>query len=81
MLGNAKLSPRSRGISDLDVRVARLERYEAWAKCQPLKIQEQINPDLWERYYKVQEEILAKMREAQVLALEISQSIKQGTTS
>ena len=76
MQGTAKLSPKSRGVKDLADRIARLEEYQAWANCQPLRIQEQISPEFWNRYYKLQDEILEKMREAQVLALEISKSLR-----
>jgi hypothetical protein len=80
MMGNANLSPRSRGIRDLQTRIARLARYEEWARCEPLRIEERVSPDLWARYYKLQDEILAKMREAQVLALEISKALKTSET-
>jgi HNH endonuclease len=76
MRGNAKLSPKSRGIPDLEARILRLEAYEKWANCQPLRIQELVHPELWEKYYKLQDEILIKMREAQVIALEISKALK-----
>lgn len=81
MMSNAKLSPRSRGITDLEIRMARLARYEEWAKCEPLRIEERISPELWARYYKLQDEILGKMREAQVLALEISKCLKDSVAT
>lgn len=81
MMGSAKLSPKSRGISDLKARVLRLEQYEQWANCQPLRVQELVQPELWERYYRLQEEILTKMREAQGLALEIAKALKDSSKS
>jgi hypothetical protein len=80
MIGNAKLSPRSRGISDLETRIARFARYEEWARCEPLRIEERVSPDLWARYYKLQDEILAQMREAQVLTLEIAKALETSET-
>jgi hypothetical protein len=76
MRGKAKLCPTSRGVKDVEVRISRLERYEAWANCRPLEVQHLVNPELWIRYYTLQDEILAKMREAQTLALEIAKNLK-----
>jgi hypothetical protein len=78
MRGKARLCPTSRGVKDIEIRISRLERYEAWANCRPLQVQKLINPELWDHYYRLQEEILAKMREAQILALEIAKSLKTG---
>jgi hypothetical protein len=50
-----------------------------FAVRKPLRIEERISPELWARYYKLQDEILGKMREAQALALEISKSLKSST--
>lgn len=76
MRGNAKLSPKTRGIRDIELRISRLERYEAWANCQPIQIQELVSPELWDQYYRLQDEILTKMREAQTLALEIAKTLR-----
>jgi hypothetical protein len=76
MRGNAKLSPKSRRIEDIELRISRLERYEIWANCERIQVQQLVSPELWDRYYKLQEQILAKMREAQTLALEIANVLK-----
>lgn len=76
MRGNAKLSPKSRGIEDIELRISRLERYEIWENCERIQVQQLVSPELWDRYYKLQEQILAKMREAQTLALEIANVLK-----
>jgi hypothetical protein len=76
MRSPAKLSPTSRGIADVELRISRLERYEAWANCQPLRVEELVDPELWNHYYKLQDEILTKMRDAQTVALEIGKGLK-----
>jgi 5-methylcytosine-specific restriction endonuclease McrA len=81
MMSNARFSPKSRGVADLEARIARLQRFEEWASCEPIRIEEQVDPELWARYYKLQNEILEKMREAQALALEISKSLKTASQS
>jgi hypothetical protein len=76
MTSNARFSPKSRGVADLEARSLRLARFEEWARCEPIRIEEQVNPELWARYYKLQDEIIEKMREAQALALEIAKPLK-----
>jgi len=78
MLGKARRSPSVRGIADINSRVARLEQFEVWGNCVPLNIQDLVSPDLWEKYYAMQDEILNKMRDAQQLAVQIAQEIKSG---
>lgn len=65
---NAKLSPISRNISDLDHRVSRLKRYEEWGEVQLLDFEKLTGTDLWEKHWKHWELILHHMREAQVTA-------------
>lgn len=79
MLGAAPRSPSVRGIPDVAQRIARLERYEAWGSCVPLNISDLVSPNLWDKYYAMQHEILLKMREAQKLAVEIAREIKART--
>jgi HNH endonuclease len=76
MSGSARLSPTTRAVKDLNIRIERLERYEAWAKCAQLKIDEIVNADLLAKYYAIQTEILQKLRNAQQLASQISDEIK-----
>jgi hypothetical protein len=76
MLGTARLSPTARGASGIAERVARLEEYERWAACERLRMEELVDPLAWESYYKLQEEILEKMREAQDMAAAIRRQIR-----
>jgi hypothetical protein len=79
MLGSAPRSPSARGIPDVEERIARLARFEAWGKCVPLTIQDLVSPNLWTEYYVIQEEILKRMRDAQKVAAEIAREIRKGT--
>lgn len=76
MLGAAPRSPSARGRTDLKERIARLEGYEAWSNCVALNVEGLVPPQLWEQYYRIQEEILTRMREAQKLAVTIAQEVK-----
>ncbi len=81
ILGTAPRSPTARGVSDVQQRIARLEKLESWNNCVPLNMQQLVSSKLWEEYYSVQHEILQKMRHAQKLAVEIAQEIKSRTKS
>ena len=72
LLGPARLCPGKRGISDLHLRVERLDKYERWANCTALNVSNLVSPDLLSRYYAMQDEILKLMREAQSVAVQIS---------
>jgi hypothetical protein len=76
MQSKARFSPATRGVADMASRVRRLQEYEAWANCQPLRIETLVDRVTWEQYYKLQEEILTKMREAQVVAVTLAHQIQ-----
>ncbi len=79
MLGVAQRSPSARKVAGIEQRIARLQQYESWADCVPLKMKDLVSPELWDEYYALQEEILSKMRDAQALATEIAREIKSRT--
>ena len=76
MLGKARHSPSTRGIPDIKERVERLQRFESWSRCVPINVKGLVAPELWAKYYRIQDEILDKMRDAQKLALQIAHEIK-----
>jgi hypothetical protein len=78
MASPARLSPTTRRVTDVAIRVKRLEEYEQWANCEPLRIETLVDSATWEKYYALQQEILTKMREAQEVAVTLSRQIKKG---
>jgi 5-methylcytosine-specific restriction endonuclease McrA len=77
MFSNARWSPTSRAVVDLEQRAKRIENYQAWAKCEPLDIVAAVPPDLLAKYYDVQSEILTSLKTAQDIALEISAFVRK----
>lgn len=77
MVGPAKLSPRTRGVADLDSRIASLERYEAWRT--PLRVDfEQLAGDtLWAKHWDNHRRLMDLVCECQVTADEIKQLVRQ----
>ena len=50
MEGNARLSPKTRGIPDLTERVARLQKYESWRPPTRIDFAEVVGPEMWQRH-------------------------------
>lgn len=71
MRGAARWSPATRGTPDLAERERRLAAFEAWARCEPLDIAALVPEEILRRYYRLLDEILAKMEEADAVASEI----------
>ena len=68
MLSDAALSPKSKGITDLDDRIARLEAYEGWGAASRLDFESLVGADDWETHWANWERVLEEMKSAQVLA-------------
>jgi len=71
MLGNAKHSPRTRRIRDLDERVKKLRRFEKWGKLKPVSeniLRDAVGDQRWEAYWqridKIGKIMLTAQREA-----------------
>jgi hypothetical protein len=52
---SAKLSPKTRGINDIDAKIIRLEQYELWGeefpKITKLDFEKLVGKDLWEKHW------------------------------
>jgi 5-methylcytosine-specific restriction endonuclease McrA len=66
--GGARLSPKSRGIPDLQARVARLERYEAWRQPRRIDFATVVGPEMWQRHRQNWRGVLDLMKTSQELA-------------
>lgn len=65
MLGPARLSPASRGIANLEDRVARLEAYEAQGSATNLNVPDIIGAEDWDTHLRNLSKIESAMRVAQ----------------
>ncbi|MGH9534583.1 MAG: HNH endonuclease [Terriglobales bacterium] len=72
----ARWSPATLGRPGLERREQRLEAFEAWARCMPIDIAALVPPGTWGRYYRLLDEILAKMGEADAVAAEIARATR-----
>jgi len=65
---------------DLKKRISHLEKYEAWAKCRPMPLEEIIGQETYKEYFGKLENIVNQMKEAQRIA-EILKSKIAGAVS
>jgi 5-methylcytosine-specific restriction endonuclease McrA len=69
--GRARLSPKTRGIPDLAVRVARLQNYEGWRKPRQIDFAGIVGPEMWKRHRENWRSVLELLKKSQELAGEI----------
>jgi hypothetical protein len=75
MLGPARLSPRTRGIADIDDRAQRLIAYESWGNPTDVDFDDLIEDGLWSEHWNNHNAILELMRKAEQTAATIREHI------
>ncbi len=75
MFSNAKLSPKSRGIQNLEERATRLESYENWELPTVVDFESIVGAETWAQHWANWEHVQESMRNAQILANEINKKI------
>jgi hypothetical protein len=77
MMSSARLSPKSRGVVDLEDRVTRLSRYEQWRQPTNIQIEKIVDAELWKRHETNWRTVLDLLKESQKLAKEIRGAIER----
>lgn len=77
MEGTASGSPRSRGVVDVEERMARLDAYEKWGGLSPLPLGEMAGVGEWKLHWDYLGQIHELMREAQQHAEIVRESIRK----
>ena len=75
MFSDAKLSPKSRDIKDLEKRRKRLTAYEQWGDPTIVDFETVVGKEKWQQHWDNWEQVQSTMRQAQILATEINQEI------
>jgi len=68
MRGTAPGSPRTRGVPDLDARIERLRKFEAWGNLRPLPLADLASDEEWRQHWENLDRVIAEMRAAQTHA-------------
>lgn len=71
MEGAAKLSPKTRGVRDLEGRVERLGKFEAWRQPRKIDFPAVVGSVMWERHRENWRSVLDLLKKSQELATEI----------
>jgi hypothetical protein len=76
MEGSARGSLKTRGVTDLQERIARLERFEQWGNVKPLPLRELAGAEQWDAHWTNLEVIEQHMKTAQLHAAELRIAIQ-----
>ncbi len=79
IVSEAKLSPKTKGIPDLDRRIDLLTKYEDRNRATRYDFEEIVDSSKWQEYWEEWENLLRQMKEAQVIADKIQESIRRAT--
>ncbi|WP_207769980.1 HNH endonuclease signature motif containing protein [Microbacterium sp. TPD7012] len=77
MRSAARLSPTSRGIVDIEERIARLQEYESGGVPTKIDFETVAGADLWERHWEHHKRLLELMREADADAQQIRIRVRE----
>jgi hypothetical protein len=75
MLSDAPLSPKSKGVPDLQERIKRLEAYENWGATTRMDFESIVGQDIWAKHWQNCEQVQELMRESQKLAERINNEV------
>ena len=75
IVSSAKLSPKSKNIVDLDLRIQRLSNYEKWLEPTVIDFESIVGKDKWKKHWENCELVQSTMRNSQGLATEINQLV------
>jgi endonuclease I len=73
----AKLSPKTRGIKNLDEKIGKIKKYENSTRPKKIDIELIIGKELWEKHLQNYEEIINIMKKCQQISDEIKGKIKK----
>ncbi|MCK8476039.1 HNH endonuclease [Microbacterium aurugineum] len=77
MCSSAPLSPKSRGVPDIEDRIARLQEYERQASPTRVDFEAAVGPDLWQQHWAHHKHLLELMRAADQDAQEIRARVRE----
>lgn len=76
MRGAARLSPTTRGVADIEERIARLQKYEQRGRPTRIDFESVSGAELWQRHWDHHNRLLALMREGDADAQAIKTRVR-----
>jgi hypothetical protein len=80
MAGKASQSPTTRGINDVQLRLARLEAYERWRQPTLVNFEAIVGQKVYAEYWQELDRIIGEMERSQAIANELRTSIANART-
>jgi hypothetical protein len=77
MMGEARGSPTTRGVTDVGDRVSRLEEFVSWGNVSPLSFEDMVPREIWRDYWDQLRVVTEAMRAAQQKATLVRQHIME----
>lgn len=77
IVSDANLSPKTRGISDLQDRIGRLERYETTFEPMRIDFREIVGDELWDEHWHNYEAVITAMEDARATSDKVRELIAQ----
>jgi hypothetical protein len=81
IVSDAKKSPRTRGITDIDVRMHRLNSYMNWLPPTIIDFKSVVGDELWEMHWANCRSIHSQLVESQIISNQIKEKLSQVTVS
>ncbi|MEC0311367.1 HNH endonuclease [Paenibacillus lautus] len=76
IISSAKLSPKSRGIQNIEERIKKLQ-FEYWKEVKPIKFEELVDKELWEKHWDNNKRLNELMKESQEISNKIQIQLKE----
>jgi hypothetical protein len=77
MFSDARLSPKRRGVADIDSRAEKLDRFEQWGTPARIDFASVVGESLWLEHWEHHARLLELMREAEATAREIRARVRE----
>jgi hypothetical protein len=77
MIGKARGSPTTRGVTDIVDRVSRLEEFVSWGNVRPLSFEDMVPREIWRDYWDQLRVVTEAMRAAQQKASMVRRHIME----
>jgi hypothetical protein len=81
MKSDARLSPKSRGVKDIELRMGRLTKYEQWGDLVPIDLSAFVTKEDWDQHWENWKTLLRTMNDAQKHAAILKATIQKKITS
>jgi hypothetical protein len=81
MMSDARLSPKSRGVKDIELRMGSLTKYEQWGDLVPIDLSAFVTKEDWDQHWENWKTLLRAMNDAQKHAAILKATIQKKITS